>query len=164
MSKVKLINTQKKLKAQLRNPKNKNNHSERLNILNELNKIKIELRRIEHNKRAGIVEKPKSKSDSEFQEHIDQYRYYSILKRLNNQYIECNCKFNINDKVITKDDRLGFINNIIVYPDKVTREQLGIYLILNMCKTDGTKGNKLLRRSRLDNKGFPIEEISLYTD
>ena len=164
MSEIKLINTQKKLRAQLRNPKNKNNHSERLNILNQLHNIKLELRRIEHNKRAGIIEKPKSKSDFAFIEHIDQYRYYSLLKRLNNQYIKCNCKFNINDKVITKDNKLGFINNIVVYPDKVDREQSGIYLILNMCKTNGTKGNKLLRRSRLDNKGFPIEEISLYTD
>jgi hypothetical protein len=162
MSKVKLINTRKKLKTWLQNPKNKNNHSEKLNVLNELNRIKIKLREIEYNKRAGIIEKPKSKSDSEFQEHIDQYRYYSILKRLNDQYIKCNCKFNINDKVITKDNRFGFINKIIVYSDKVTRNQSGIYLILNMCKNDGTKGNKLLRRSRLDTKGFPIEEVSLY--
>jgi len=162
MNKEKLIKMRIALKKWLGNPQNKNNHIEKLKILNKLNSIKLELRRMGYNKRAGIKEKNIPKSNNEFHEHIDEYRYYSILKRLNDQYIKCNCKFNLNDKVATTDDRIGFINNIIVYPDKVTRDQSGIYLILNMCKTDGTKAKKLLRRSRLDNKGFPIEEINLY--
>ena len=164
MNKEKLIKTRVALKKWLRDPINKNNHSEKLKILNKLNNIKLELRRIELNERAGIKEKKIPKSNDEFREHIDQYRYYSMLKRLNNQYIKCNCSFNVNDKVITDDKRIGFIKDIIVYSDKVTRNQSGIYLILNMCKTDGTKAKKLLRRSRLDDKGFPIEEISIYTD
>lgn len=164
MNKEKLIKKKIALKRQLRLPKNKNNHSERLKVLNKLNAIKIDLRWIESNERAGIKEKNTTKSDGEFQEHVDQYRYYSILKRLNDQYIKCNCNFNIDNKVITSDNRIGFVDNIIVYPDKVTRNQSGIYLILKMCKTDGTKAKKLLRRSRLDNKGFPIEEINFYLD
>ena len=86
MNKEKLIKKKISLKKQLRLPKNKNNHSERLKVLNKLNAIKIDLRWIESNERAGITEKNTNKSDGEFQEHIDQYRYYSILKRLNDQY------------------------------------------------------------------------------
>lgn len=161
MSKEKLLKTRIKLKKQLRDPQNKNKHNEKLATLNKLNAIKRDLRWIGYNERSGIKEPKVPKSNNEFHEHIDQYRYFSILKRLNDQYIKCNCKFNVNDKVNTADNREGFINSIVVYPDKVSRDQSGIYLLLNMCKSDGTPSKKLLRRSRLDNKGFPIEEIKL---
>jgi hypothetical protein len=162
MNKEKLIKTRTALKKWLGDPVNKNDHNEKLKILNKLNDIKLDLRRLAHNERSGTKETPIPKSNNEITGHIDEYRYYSILKRLNDQYIKCNCKFNINDQVITNDDRLGFIKEIIVYSDKVTRGKSGIYVILSMCKADGTKAKKLLRRSRLDNKGFPIEDIGVY--
>ena len=162
MNKEKLQVIYNNLKTQLLDKNNSNNHEERKVKLNELNNIKIELRRIESNIRAGIIEKEIPKSNNEFNEHIDNYRYFSLLNKLNSQYIRCNCKLNIGDNVITKDGRKGYIHNIIVYPDKVTRTELGIYILINAIKVDGSLSSKSIRRTKLDDSGFPLEEISIY--
>lgn len=161
MNKVKLNKIYTDLKKQLRDPQNKNNVTERKQVLDELKNIKKEIRYSHINERSGVKETKPPKSQYEFNENIDRYRYFSLLNKLNNQYIKCNCNFNINDKVVTSDERTGFVEKIIVYPDKVTRNESGIYFILSQCKTDGTKAKKLMRKDRLDTLGFPLEDIKL---
>ncbi len=161
MNKDKLEEKINLIKKQLSDSNNKNNHIERKKKLDELNEIKNNLKQIEINKRCGLNEYIPN-NPNEFNEHIDNYRYFSLYNKLNLQYIKCNCKFNIGDIVKSSCGKIGQIANIKVYPELVTREQKGIYVILNSLKSDGTKLQRTIRKSALDTKGFPIEEILYY--
>lgn len=92
--------------------------------------------------------------------NIDTYRYHSLIKRINEKYIKDNCKFKKGD-LVKSGDKIGFIDDFDVYPQKVKRKVTGIYAKLVQRKLDGTKATKTLRRSRLDELGFPIEELEI---
>jgi hypothetical protein len=92
--------------------------------------------------------------------HIDTYRYHSLIRRINEKYIKDNCKFKKGD-LVKSGDKIGFVDTFEVYPDKVKRKITGIYAKLVQRKMDGTLSAKSLRRSRLDDLGFPIEELEI---
>jgi len=92
--------------------------------------------------------------------NIDTYRYHSLLKRLNDKYIKDNCTFKVGD-LVKSGDKEGYISGFEVYPKKVKRKVTGIYAQLLQRRADGSKSQKTLRRSRLDDQGFPVEEIEI---
>jgi hypothetical protein len=95
--------------------------------------------------------------------NIDTYRYHSLLKRLNDKFIKDNCKFKPGD-LVKSGDKIGYIDSFEVFPRKVQRKSTGIYAKLLQRKLDGTKSQKTLRKTRLDEMGFPIEELEIYID
>lgn len=171
MKEQELMESMRILKQWINDPSNSQNHVERKDALTKLNIIKHELRSIalvknveSYNERhindrkvnveTVIVEEDFTKKN------IDTYRYHSLLKRLNEKYIKDNCKFKVGD-LVKSGDKEGYVDSFEVYQDKVKRKITGIYAKLVQCKNDGTPSQKMLRRSRLDDSGFPIEELQL---
>lgn len=166
-----LIETLRTLKLQINDPINATKHVERKDILNKIQQIKHDLRSIALVKNVESynvrhVDDNKVNIETVFVEedftkkHIDTYRYHSLLKRLNEKYINDNCRFKKGD-LVKSGDKIGFIDGFEVYPDKVKRKITGIYAQLVQRRQDGTISQKALRRSRLDDAGFPIEELEI---
>lgn len=170
MEKQDLTESLRVLKQWINDPANSKNYAERREVLNKIALIKQELRKlsrqenVDEYKTQRVVVDPNVKIETVIVEenftakHIDTYRYHSLLKKMNDKYIADNCKLQIGD-LVKAGDKEGFIQSFNVYPDKVKRKVTGIYAQLVQRKIDGTAAIKTLRRSRLDNLGFPIEEL-----
>ena len=176
MKKKELEESLRVLKGWINDPQNARNFTERKNILNKINLIKQEIRLL--TREETIENYSKSRKDlvnpniqietviveEDFtKKNVDNYRYHSLLKRLNDKYIKDNCKFKVGD-LVKSGDKIGYIGEFDVYPKKVQRKSSGIYAKLLQRRLDGSKSQKTLRRSRLDDEGFPIEELEIYTD
>lgn len=171
MNRQELTESLRILKQWINDPANAKNHVERKAILTKMTLIKAELRAIqreenveEFNKRnvddPNVIIKTVIVEEDFTQKNIDTYRYHALLKRLNDKYIKDNCGFKPGD-LVKSGDKEGFIDSFEVYPNKVKRKITGIYAKLLQKRLDGSKSQKTLRKSRLDEMGFPIEELVL---
>jgi len=84
--------------------------------------------------------------------------YLDKLNIINDAYICTNSKLSIGDIVTIGDKSYGIAEQYVIAND-ISDERTGIYVKLANLKADGTFTKRYFRKSRLDDRGWPIEDL-----
>lgn len=84
--------------------------------------------------------------------------YLDKLNIINDAYICTNSKLSIGDIVTIGDKSYGIAEQYVIAND-ISDECTGIYVKLANLKADGTFTKRYFRKSRLDDRGWPIEDL-----
>jgi len=147
-----------------------NNNSIRGALSVDINKLNFIIRDLKRAERSGI---PIQVSDTSiaktvtnmttnvYEDVLIDYTkdvYLDKLSILNTAYIKTNSELSIGDVVSIDGKKYGIAEQYVI-PSDISDVSTGIYVKLANTKADGTFTKRYFRKSRLDDRGWPIEDL-----